>query len=493
MPSDALLTRAQGDPLRPAWHFTSPAGWLNDPNGVCTWQGRHHLFYQYNPEGAFHHRIQWGHAVSDDFLHWTDLPIALEPSDGPDVDGCWSGVLVASEPPALVYSGRHGDQELPCVAWATDDQLVGWRKSSHNPVVATRPAGLDATAFRDHCVWREGDQWRMLVGTGIRGVGGCAWLFASTDLENWDDLGPMVVGDCTGDVEALDWTGTMWECVDLFHLGDGALGEASGADVLVFSAWDEGRTLHPLYLVGRYQDGRFTAKEVHRLDLGRRHAYAPQSYLAPDGRRILWCWMQEARTDEQMLEAGWCGAMAVPRALTLVDGRIAQAPVRELAALRTDHQAVITDQVPLGGELPIDLAGTQLDLELDMAIADEGGLSLTLFGAPDGERATVLRLGPIDDDALQVVLDRAGSTTRPGIDTSPLSGVAPVLDGRIALRVLLDRSSVEVFCNGVSLTARVEPSEGDDHIRLTGQGVVLERLDAWRLSSTEEKGRVLRP
>ncbi|MBA4101004.1 MAG: glycosyl hydrolase family 32, partial [Arthrobacter sp.] len=107
VPQDELVARAEADALRPRFHFVSPAGWLNDPNGVSQWNGTYHLFYQYNPEGAFHHRIQWGHATSTDLVTWTDQPVALEPSAGPDADGCWSGVLVNDGgTPTLVYSGR---------------------------------------------------------------------------------------------------------------------------------------------------------------------------------------------------------------------------------------------------------------------------------------------------------------------------------------------------------------------------------------------------
>jgi sucrose-6-phosphate hydrolase SacC (GH32 family) len=44
---------------------------------VIQWKGQYHLFYQYNPHGPFWGTIHWGHAVSPDLVHWTDLPIAL--------------------------------------------------------------------------------------------------------------------------------------------------------------------------------------------------------------------------------------------------------------------------------------------------------------------------------------------------------------------------------------------------------------------------------
>ena len=63
------------DPHVPLYHFISPENRLNDPNGLSFWQGRWHLFYQgYPPEDPRQH---WGHAVSDDLIHWRDLPYAI--------------------------------------------------------------------------------------------------------------------------------------------------------------------------------------------------------------------------------------------------------------------------------------------------------------------------------------------------------------------------------------------------------------------------------
>ena len=75
-----------GDPFRPIYHYVNPESTLNDPNGLCFWQGRWHLFYQgYPPEDPRQH---WGHAVSDDLIHWRDLPYAIYPD--PE-ESCFSG------------------------------------------------------------------------------------------------------------------------------------------------------------------------------------------------------------------------------------------------------------------------------------------------------------------------------------------------------------------------------------------------------------------
>ena len=503
IPRDQLLARAEADPLRPRFHFVSPAGWLNDPNGVSQWNGTYHLFYQYNPEGAFHHHIQWGHATSTDLVTWTDQPVALEPSAGPDAEGCWSGVLVNHDGvPTLVYSGRFEDQELPCVAVGSPD-LVEWTKDPGNPVIAAPPAGVDITAYRDHCVWREGSMWRQLVGSGIRNRGGTAFLYESEDLRSWDYVGPLVIGDASqGDPSDTDWTGTMWECVDLFRAGEGSLGSApaqNSPDVLVFSAWDDGETRHPLYWTGRYAGDTFKPEALHRLDYGGRFFYAPQSFQDESGRRIMFGWMQEGRSDAAMVEAGWSGVMSLPRLTTVgPDGTLLFAPVPEMAKLRRNHVSVPAQVlVGAGTSVATGVSGNQLDLELDVQLTPGAELRLGVLASTDGEEETVIVLSRAADgtSAGTLRLDRTGSSLDPAVDVEDKSGPLPMADGRVRLRVLVDRSAVEVFANGKPLTARVYPTLGGERVTLaaTEGSVRLLSFDAWAMAEVFEETRSLLP
>ena len=108
--------RAAMDMHRPRYHFLPPANWMNDPNGLIQWQGKVHMFYQHNPDAPFWALMHWGHAVSEDGVHWTHLPIALAPtSGGPDKDGCFSGCAVDNDGvPTLVYTGVR--PECQCIA-----------------------------------------------------------------------------------------------------------------------------------------------------------------------------------------------------------------------------------------------------------------------------------------------------------------------------------------------------------------------------------------
>jgi beta-fructofuranosidase len=480
----------EGDLARPRYHFTAPTGWINDPNGLSQWDGTYHLFYQFNPDGPEHRRILWGHATSANLVNWADAPIALTPDpDGPDRDGCWSGVLVDDGgTPTIVYSAHDGDRQLPSLAFG-DPTLTTWTKFEGNPVIDGPPPGLPVTAFRDHCVWREGDRWMQLIGSGIEGIGGAALLYESPDLREWTYRGPILVGQ-TPEAGQL-WTGSMWECVDLFEL--------DGRHVLVASVWDEGVTHFPVYFSGSYRDGVFTGEPARLLDLGLRFCYAPQSFLDDQGRRILFGWMQEGRDDALTRRGGWSGCLTVPRVLTWhPDGTLHQEPVAELAALRRDSWERGPVHLEPGTTLDLAPAGSMaLDLEL-MVTAQAGAvLELDLLAADDDRERTTIT---IDWASATMGLDRTHSSLEPA-DTSPLGGAIPLADGALRLRVLVDHSAIEVFANGVALAARAYPTGPESsgmRMRAIGGPIQVESATAWRLAgasdatmSTEDAAEVL--
>lgn len=116
------------DRYRPIYHFVSPESNLNDPNGLCFWQGQWHLFYQgYPPENLIPH---WGHAVSDDLIHWRDLPYAINP--GPE-EACWSGSTWVEDD--RVIAMYHGHKLGNMVAVANDPLLLNWEKVTGTTVI----------------------------------------------------------------------------------------------------------------------------------------------------------------------------------------------------------------------------------------------------------------------------------------------------------------------------------------------------------------------
>jgi beta-fructofuranosidase len=412
--------RIQQDEQRPALHFTPPANWMNDPNGLIQWQGKTHLFYQYNPFEAQWGNIHWGHAVSADMLHWRHLPVALAPNlEGADAGGCYSGCAVVQDGVVkLLYTGVF--PEVQCLVTSRDDNLVHWQKHPQ-PVISAPPDGLQWEGFRDPWVWQEGQAWRMALGSGVRGVGGCVLLYVSSDLQVWQYQGIFLQGDAQVR-EPVD-TGTMWECPSFFPLGD--------KWVLLVSALAAQGALHTLYFVGDYVDGHFIPDgQAQHLDYGAGACfYAPQTFVDEQGRRLMIGWLREARSAAEQLRAGWSGAMSLPRELILNEGKLTCKPAVDLTHL---PELTLDLQPCKPGIVKSRCADFLLEIQRDTAVCSAVHLRSTQ--APQQE----LSIG-YNPQARQVTVDCRSA--------GGLLSQAPVCtgDGTIRLHGILDGSVLELY------------------------------------------------
>jgi beta-fructofuranosidase len=435
---DELERAALADPRRPAFHLRPRAGWLNDPVGLIQHAGEYHLFYQHNPHAAAWARMHWGHAVSRDLVRWEHLPIALAPDpDGADRDGCWSGcAFLRDGRPTILYTGV--SPEVQCLAEGGDD-LRAWRKHPANPVLAAPPPGVAVTGFRDPWVWREGDEWRMALGSGVEDRGGCVLLYRSRDLLRWEPLEPLAVGPpAPGRV--------VWECPCFFPLGD--------RHVLVVSATPPGVSI---WLVGTWDGRRFAPEREGRLDLGG-CLYAPQVLLDSAGRRIAFGWLREERSAEDQRASGWSGVLSLPRVLSLApDGDLRSAPAGEVASLRRAPIAAPAE-LALGPE-PRELAraaAPHLELEARVLLPAGARLSLALELGAAGERAELT----FDRASNELALDRTGASLDRSTFRARNAGPLPLAPGEpLDLRLFLDRSVLELFANGRCLTTRLYPTD----------------------------------
>ncbi|WP_318568154.1 GH32 C-terminal domain-containing protein [Salinigranum marinum] len=489
---DRLRRSLDDDHHRPRYHVCPPANWLNDPNGLVHHDGVYHLFYQYNPAGPAHGTIHWGHATSEDLVHWQDEPVALTPDpDGPDRDGCWSGCAVDDDGTMrLLYTGGRGRRQLPCLATAERDDLSTWHKHADNPIIEAAPNDLEILAtdhweaeFRDHCVWREGGTWYHLIGSGVADVGGTALLYRGARLDEWEYVGPLLTGDWEG-------AGPVWECPELLDFGAKQLLHVSNyADVQYFLGSAD--LTSPGFLV----------EEHGLLDHG--DFYAPQTMTDADGRRLLWAWLPEARGVEAQWHAGWSGVMSLPRVVDLDDeGRLRQRPAAELAALRTEGVPASVD-LAAGERRALPLSGNAYELDLTVSREADATFELVLFESPARTERTVVRWA-----GDEVVVDRSGSShghaAEEGDQRLPLGGTGKVAGGRasvadggraeheatesadrdLSLRVFVDGSVLELFANGSRcLTSRVYPTRADaDGVSLLARdGAVTVDGEAWEL------------
>jgi beta-fructofuranosidase len=457
---------AADDPWRPAYHFTPPMGWMNDPNGLVQVGGTYHLFYQFHPFGVDWGPMHWGHAVSADLVRWAHQPIALAPTPGgPDAGGCFSGSAVDDGGVlSLVYTG-HGPAQVQCLATSADGRT--FTKHSGNPVIASPPPEFAPADFRDPKVWRAGDRWWLVAGTKRDGKGQ-ALLYESGDLRTWAFRAVMAESDGS--------QGAMWECPDVFALG--------GRHLLIVSP-NEGVDRPKVFAITGildYATGRFT-QESHRLVDHGFDFYAPQTFQDAGGRRVLIGWMENwARKTWPTKAHGWAGAMTVPRIVALRDDGVpTYTPVPELQALRRDPVRVPSRDIRAGLWPVPEVEGDALEIAVELQPATAAAVGLAVRRSKDGRQETRI---VYDARARTLAIDRerAGEGDR-GVHMAPLVLAA---GESLRLRVFVDRSSVEVFAQdgAVTLTERVFPEASSRGVALLAEGgrARLVSLEAWRLA-----------
>ncbi|MCR5295591.1 MAG: glycoside hydrolase family 32 protein [Lachnospiraceae bacterium] len=449
---------------RPAFHLSARVGWMNDPNGFSFYDGKYHLFYQYHPFDSHWGPMHWGHAVSRDLLHWTYLPCVMAPDRYYDRDGCFSGCAftMPDGSHAFIYTGvatevaDNGEVRMIQTQNLAFGDGLFYEKSAENPVISAKdlPEGGSPYDFRDPKMFlEENGVFHLAVANHAEGRSGCILHYRSRDLVHWEYVSTLAANDYR--------IGLMWECPDFFRL--------DGKWVLLASAQDmlpKGLEYYSgngtFYLVGDFdvETGEFKAGEDHAVDYGIDY-YAMQTVQAPDGRRIMIGWMQNWDTcNLRTASVPWFGQMALPREVWLQDGLLYQQPVRELLDLRKDE--VVYENLPICGR-EVELAGVcgrLLDLELSVEALDPSDIykKFSVRFAKNERYNTGLSYRPHERT---LKLDRKYSGSRRAIMHQRRARVEHE-NGRISLRIVLDRFSVEVFVNGgekvMSATLETETS-----------------------------------
>jgi sucrose-6-phosphate hydrolase SacC (GH32 family) len=399
------------EPGRPQFHFTPMRGELNDPNGLVYANGQYHLFFQHTPVDS---PKSWGHAVSDDLLHWKELPIAIRARgntkaysgsavvDHDNVTGLKSpdnkGDLIIAY---FTHVGHCGGYE--CLSFSNDNGLTFKHGQDLEDGLRHPPGHMG----RDPKVlWHEPSRsWIAVVWdrgpapqSGRRGpAAGQGVIFCSSkDLLHWKNESRFIAE-----------TGP-YECPEFFALpvdGDKTrvkwiLQEASGR-----------------YFIGEFDGREFKPDSIKDgWPVGFRQPRGGRFYAAQT-------WNDIPATDGRRIQIAWNGqaGMQFPCELTLrttaAGPRLFTNPVREIKRLHKD-KAYRWDNVQLekGQRMSFDVAEELLDLTLVLKVGDKAPVELSVHG-----------------DRLQL-----GTPDGAEVPLTPRNG-------RIALRVLQDRGSFEVF------------------------------------------------
>ena len=470
---------------RPAFHLSTRVGWMNDPNGFSYYKGQYHLFHQYYPYEVKWGPMHWAHAVSDDLLHWTYLPCALAPDSLPDRDGCFSGsaVELPDGRQLLIYTGvvsggrRMGELENvvqhQCLAVGDG---IDYEKYEGNPVLDENdvPEGCSKEDFRDPHIWQEKDgTYRCVVAVRPPDGSGMILLYSSEDAFHWKFESILA--------ENKNRYGKMWECPDFFEL--------DGKHVLLTSPQDmlpEGFEYHngngTLCLIGTFDEEtkKFHDEYNQAIDYGI-DFYAPQTLLAPDGRRIMIGWMQNWDTLAMIRnKALWFGQMTLPREVSIKNNRLYQWPIRELESIQTnkvEYRNMVCD-----GELRLDgVSGRKVDMTVSIRPVEGEDIynKFALWFAENDEFHTALSFHPSDSI---MKIDRKFSGTRRAVIHQRRSKVSHQ-NGALSMRIILDRFSAEIFLNDGEqvITATIYTDQAADGIKFITDGKVLLDVEKYDL------------
>jgi sucrose-6-phosphate hydrolase SacC (GH32 family) len=386
---------------RPQFHFTPAKGWTNDPNGLVYYQGEYHLFFQHNPFGTKWGNMTWGHAVSRDLVRWKQLASAIEP----DATGTiFSGSAVVDEENTAGFA-RGPEKTLVAMYTAaggtspeskgkpftqslaySNDRGRTWTKYAGNPVI---PHVVKEN--RDPKVVWHAPTRRWIVALFLDGQ--TFTFFSSPDLKQWTRLHDITVPGAA-------------ECPDFFEM---AVEGEPGARRWVWT----GANGH--YLVGSFDGVRFVPEVMTQPGHEGRNYYAVQTYSGlPGMRRVQVAWMNGGEYPGMPFNQ----QMSFPVELKLrragLGMKLYGLPVAEIAGLYTGAVA----------RSPEEMRGELWDIRTEIEAGTAAEFGFRVFGRKVSYRAKEKRLA-----------------------NGEAGGRIGMEKGRLRLRMLVDRTSVEVYAN----------------------------------------------
>ena len=473
--------------LRPKYHFAAHTGRMNDPNGLCFFNGCWHLFYQnnINEKGWW-----WGHAISEDLIHWRDLPTAIRAEKEKE---CWSGMVLVEEERAIaVYYGL--DTGI-MIATSSDPYLLRWTKvNDGNPVIPMPPKDSEYMIF-DPCIWKKGDRYCLASGrfsidpasgTRIRQI----FVFESDGLTDWKFKGPFIENDLFAKSDDDASCPYFLPCQNR-HL------------LITFSHHSG-----PKIMVGDYDEknDKFTVTGGRHLTSTSSFfggLLAPSAFAEKDGSlKLIHNITHYADTLDQYQ------VMSLPRRVTVCghrDNDVAVDAAAELCALRKEESRVYIENIQLNANeeyFPEGVFGDVAELLLNFEAKNVPMLEIRVMMSDDGLEYSALKIFRQRGDTYLPAFApgfryRDAHETVVMLDTtySSKAGLVRVPDEQcfylepseeLNVRFFLDRSVLEVFVNGrVALAARVSPTSGkNDRVSVIsrGDGIMLKKIEAYAIA-----------
>ncbi len=507
----------EGDRYRPQYHGIPPAVWMNEPHSPFYYKGRYHVFYQHNPSGPYWSQIRWGHIVSDDMIHWEYVKDAVVPTPGICPEGVWTGgacigpdgtpwLAITAGTNTTSWSGQNvafahaADPDDPYLAdWIVEDK-----------VTITQPGDNsegERDQFRDPFVWYDDGTYYMMVSTSIPGKGGSANVYTSTDMREWESRGYLY--EC--DYELYPEQGAHWECVVMLPI---TTKDGSQTKYILFDCPQytvDGYTVECYYWIGTFdKDSCRFIPDDHKpklFDMGR-GVYTGQNgfcFLTEEdkaagktsyeqGRTVIYAIAQgkDAGT-AQNYSAGWAHNFAIPLELRLSDDgkSVIREPIKELESVRQETLYSYDGEGKTAQALNSEISSIRGDLleirakfTLAPAAAEySGGISVRYN--PNTVNLQTERTD-VNFSNTGVYIERNKSSLLDYVSKTPSHTWADT-SREYEITILLDRSMLEVYVNGVmSFTTRIYPKYGDsDYLRVfdNNSGIRFTSFSVYRMGS----------
>ena len=412
------------------FHLEMPFGLINDPNGLAFFDGKYHIFFQWNPFGCEHKNKCWAHVETKDFVKYSTPELALWPTDVHDKDGCYSGCgFVEDEKLWVLYTCNSKDENN----LRTPAQRLGLfenGKVEKNDIIVPKNEEGYTPHYRDPYVFYRGGKRYFALGAQRENETGCVVIYR----EGKD--GPEFLGELNTKKSNEDF-GYMWECPGVMRFGD--------YDVLMFCP--QGLAERDFKYQNKYQSGYLVGhislegmEMLHGRFMEFDHGfdfYAPQVFNH-GGRHIMIGWLGMPDKDDEYptKEHGWQYSLSLPRVLTLRQGHIYQQPVTELKKLRIEDTVVDLD----GANTTTARAtlGEGAEIILDVNLGEARKLQLTLAY---GQEQLVYRY----DRRNQVMtVDRTGMKLG-GRGVRRFKLYTDDSEPRLHLHLYVDRAAVEAY------------------------------------------------
>ena len=398
--SDEIDLDVYNEPLRPQVHFTTKNGWINDPNGMIYIDGVYHLFYQHNPADSDWENMQWGHAVSNDMIHWKEEKVVLFPDNRGTM---FSGSAILDKDNLL---GKNTDTNVAALLFYTTTdpfcQNVSYSTDNFKTVehLAANPVVPNIVGSnRDPKVMYCEELGCYIMALYLEDDVYC--ILKSDNLTDWEELQRISI---KGDNE----------CPDIFPLSC----ENESRKWVLMGAHDK-------YIVGEFRDGKFVPlQDALTLTYGC-SSYAGQSFNNLPGDRvvrIVWNrWNIPAHT--------FNGQMGIPGELALqkIDGTyyLKCNPINEIESIYDETSTFENVPISKDCEFSKELKFVPHLIKLKGDISTSNLVSVRIFGRE-------LKLYARDNKMWL------------GNDSAPIW----INGGELDLTILVDRCSIEIFSDG---------------------------------------------